>query len=209
MAGGPIYKGGIPFYKPGVRFKGNAGVTTGAGAPTNGTSGTGAGKFDIGSIYLDTTNGNAYVNQGTKASPTWVCTTAAAAGMSSVVSQRQLKYAVLSLTGAAVHAAAVGMVNPEGAADVTVVGATVDITTHATAASGSIDVGWTSGSITTASATIQDGILVGSGVTVPVSYVTATPVVHWTNGTWITVSDDGTADVTGFVGKLYIAYIID
>lgn len=71
MAGGPIYKGGIPFYKPGVRFKGNAGVFAGAGAPTNGTSGTGVGKFDLGSMYQDSTNGNVWVNQGSKASPSW------------------------------------------------------------------------------------------------------------------------------------------
>jgi hypothetical protein len=119
-----------------------------------------------------------------------------------------LKYATLALVGATVHAGAVGIVNPEGTADVILVRATVDITTHATAASGSIDVGWTAGSITTASATIQDGILVGSGVTVPISYVTATPVVHWTHGTWVTVSDDGTADVTGMVGILYLEYIL-
>lgn len=42
-----------------------------AGAPTNGTSGTGAGFAGIGSMYTNTTNGNTYINTGTKASPTW------------------------------------------------------------------------------------------------------------------------------------------
>lgn len=44
----------------------------GAAAPTDGTSGTGAGEAGKGSRYLDTTNGNAYQNIGTKASPVWL-----------------------------------------------------------------------------------------------------------------------------------------
>lgn len=43
----------------------------GAGAPTNGTSGTGAKVAGIGSTYTDTTNKRRYINRGTKASPTW------------------------------------------------------------------------------------------------------------------------------------------
>jgi hypothetical protein len=42
-----------------------------AGAPVNGTSGTGAGFVGIGSVYINTTNGARYINTGTKASPTW------------------------------------------------------------------------------------------------------------------------------------------
>lgn len=72
MAGGPIYKGGIPYFKPGIRFQKNAGVFSGTGAPTNGTSGTGVGKFGKGSIYIDYTNGKQYFNTGTQSSPTWV-----------------------------------------------------------------------------------------------------------------------------------------
>jgi len=44
---------------------------TGADAPTNGTSGTGAGKAGPGSMYFRT-NGSVYSNTNTKASPTWV-----------------------------------------------------------------------------------------------------------------------------------------
>jgi len=43
----------------------------GTGTPTNGTSGTGAGFAGPGSFYFDYTNGIAYVNRGTKLSPTW------------------------------------------------------------------------------------------------------------------------------------------
>jgi hypothetical protein len=42
-----------------------------AGAPTNGTSGTGAGKAPTGAKLIDTTNGIDYINTGTQASPVW------------------------------------------------------------------------------------------------------------------------------------------
>lgn len=46
-------------------------VLYGAGAPTNGTAGTGAGYMDIGNYYWDTTNKASYVNTGTLLSPVW------------------------------------------------------------------------------------------------------------------------------------------
>ncbi len=134
--------------------------------------------------------------------------------VTAVKSARVEKVATLALTGAAVHAAAVGIVSPE-AVDVLVTGIYVALTTHATAASGAIDVGWSSVSITTASDTIADGLAVGSGVTAPIAYTANNQagangkfVTYWTAGTWITVSDDGTADVTGMVATLYIKYIL-
>lgn len=42
-----------------------------AGAPTNGTSGTGAGNAGPGSLLIDTTNSKLYINTNTLASPTW------------------------------------------------------------------------------------------------------------------------------------------
>ena len=54
------------------------GVTTIAGVPVDGTSGTGAGVLGKGSLALDTTNGKIYVNGGTLASPTWKLVTSAA-----------------------------------------------------------------------------------------------------------------------------------
>lgn len=44
---------------------------TNEGAPTSGTSGTGAGYCGIGALLTDVTNGKLYINTGTKASPTW------------------------------------------------------------------------------------------------------------------------------------------
>jgi hypothetical protein len=46
-------------------------ITTGSGAPTNGTSGTGVGLTGPGSLYIRTATGVVYVNTNTKASPTW------------------------------------------------------------------------------------------------------------------------------------------
>ena len=43
----------------------------GSGAPTDGTSGTGAGFASTGSVYTDVATGTAYRNVNTKASPTW------------------------------------------------------------------------------------------------------------------------------------------
>lgn len=47
------------------------------GVPTDGTTGTGAGICGKGSLCTDFTNGNLYINAGTKASPTWKLVTKA------------------------------------------------------------------------------------------------------------------------------------
>jgi len=46
-------------------------IMYGAGAPSDGTSGTGAGLYHPGSLYIDTTGAKLYINTNTKASPTW------------------------------------------------------------------------------------------------------------------------------------------
>jgi len=51
-------------------------VFANAGTPTDGTSGTGAGKAAPGSYCLDSTNARTYQNIGTKASPVWLLVTA-------------------------------------------------------------------------------------------------------------------------------------
>lgn len=67
----PVYRGGRPFIKPGIRTGNNTGVFNIAGAPVDGTSGTLVGVAGPGSILMRT-NGAVYVNTNTKASPTWV-----------------------------------------------------------------------------------------------------------------------------------------
>lgn len=54
-------------------------VLVGTAAPTNGTSGTGAGDADAGSIYIRQSGSNSkiYINGNTKASPTWNLVTSA------------------------------------------------------------------------------------------------------------------------------------
>lgn len=46
-------------------------MIAGDGAPSDGTSGDGAGFAGPGSLYSDYTNGKLYINTNTKASPTW------------------------------------------------------------------------------------------------------------------------------------------
>ena len=47
-------------------------IITNAGVPVDGTSGTGAGFAGPASLCLDRTNGKAYINTGTRASPVWI-----------------------------------------------------------------------------------------------------------------------------------------
>lgn len=72
-----INKGGVQFFKKGIRVAVQVRVgMSGAGAPTNGTSGTGAGSSALaagpGSTYCNTTTGFWYVNVNTALSPLWV-----------------------------------------------------------------------------------------------------------------------------------------
>jgi len=46
-------------------------ILYGAGAPTDGTSGTHVGLASPGTLYIDTTNAKLYINTNTAASPTW------------------------------------------------------------------------------------------------------------------------------------------
>lgn len=57
-----------------LRDAANAGVflLVNAGAPVNGTSGTGVGLAGPGCLLSDTTNKLLYINTNTMASPTWV-----------------------------------------------------------------------------------------------------------------------------------------
>ena len=204
----PIYKGGAPFQKVHTRFKNSVCafiVPTTAAAPTNGTSGTGAGKAGPSSVAADAL-GNIYVNTGTKASPTWSLVQAAGGG---IQSGRMEKTAVFPL--ATVHAAVNGFVNPESF-DVMINSITILVTTVATAAA-KIDVGVSSVSISTASDNLADGLDVHSGTAPLVVAPNAQAGTngkfqqYWTAGTWLTVSDDATGDCTGFVGSVYVSYV--
>lgn len=64
----PIYKGGRPFFKPGLRFGNNTGLFNTSSAPVDGT--TLANVAGPGSL-LQRSNGSLYINTNTKASPAW------------------------------------------------------------------------------------------------------------------------------------------
>ena len=46
-------------------------VLSGSGAPTNGTAGTGVGSANSGALYIDTTNGDLYINRNSSSSVSW------------------------------------------------------------------------------------------------------------------------------------------
>ncbi len=80
MAG--IYKGRRPWFSSFLRYPHSVNMPRiGSGAPTNGTSGTGAGVDGPGSLYIDYVTGSWYVNSNTKLSPTW----SAGAGISGAI----------------------------------------------------------------------------------------------------------------------------
>lgn len=64
---------GIVAGRGGVNIGNGAYLFTGTAAPTDGTSGTGAGWAAPGSVYIrcSTTNSKIFVNTNTTASPTW------------------------------------------------------------------------------------------------------------------------------------------
>lgn len=64
---------GAGSFEAGIHLGGNQWIIGAEAAPTNGTSGDGAGWAGPGSMYIDRTasTGKAYINTNTKASPTW------------------------------------------------------------------------------------------------------------------------------------------
>ncbi len=60
-----------PLLIPYLRTEDGVEIRSGLGAPTDGTSGTGAGDSAPGSFYIDATNAQWYMNGGTTAAPQW------------------------------------------------------------------------------------------------------------------------------------------
>ena len=55
----------------GLKLANDVVILTNAGAPTDGTTGTGVARCGPGSLCIDYTNAKIYINTNTKASPTW------------------------------------------------------------------------------------------------------------------------------------------
>jgi hypothetical protein len=68
----------LAILKADVRMSNDVCIMQLAGVPVDGGSGTGANFAGPGSLCIDTTNKNAYINAGSKASPTWKLITRAA-----------------------------------------------------------------------------------------------------------------------------------
>ena len=74
MSFGPLSAAVLPLGAPpsaSALAGGSVVVLSGAGAPTNGGSGTGAGSANSGALYLDLTNGDLYINRASSSSVSW------------------------------------------------------------------------------------------------------------------------------------------
>lgn len=179
----------------------------GTGAPTNGTSGTGAGKAVVGSTYVNFTTGDTYRNTNTKASPTWVLSfgvTQSAFGLS-FFKMARAKYD-FAVDGGAVSTLtpAITAALPDNAV---IVGGTVNSTTAVlSSGSATLAVGTTAGSsasailAATAKASLSLDALINA---VPVF---ATPVKLTAAGS-INVTI-GTAALTAGVVEVTLLYFV-
>lgn len=136
------------------------------------------------------------------------------AAFGTVTFDRGVKTAVVSLTGAAIHAGTGGVVawqNPE-ASSILVLRAVLNLTTVATGAC-TLDVGVTATSATTSSDTLLDGVDANAAIGVfdsMDSLLDAAANAHaqlLASGKWVTI-DEKTGDATGLVAKLYVQYVV-
>jgi len=136
------------------------------------------------------------------------------AAFGTVSFDRGVKTAVVSLTGAAIHAGTGGVVawqNPE-AGSILVLRVVLNLTTVATGAC-TLDVGVTPTSATTTSDTLLDGVDANAAIGVfdsmdPLLDTSANAHAQLlASGKWVTI-DEKTGDATGLVAKLYIQYIV-
>lgn len=136
------------------------------------------------------------------------------AAFGTVTFDRGVKTAVVSLTGAAIHAGTGGVVawqNPE-ASSILVLRAVLNLTTVATGAC-TLDVGVTGTSATTTSDTLLDGVDANAAIGV---FDSMDPALDsganahaqlLASGKWVTI-DEKTGDATGLVAKLYVQYVV-
>lgn len=110
----------------------NVWVVADAGAPVNGTSGTGVGMLGPGSSYTDTNTGFSYINIGTISSPIWVMTDGPVQGNGGlgVIGNAKMTYDF------AVDGGAVSVITPANSPTIPInaiiLGGTIDITTTLT-----------------------------------------------------------------------------
>lgn len=103
-----------------------------AGAPVNGTSGTGVGMLGPGSVYTDTGTGFSYVNVGTISSPIWLMTDGPVQGSGglAVIGNAKMTYDF------AVDGGAISVITPANSPtlpiNAIILGGTIDITTTLT-----------------------------------------------------------------------------
>jgi hypothetical protein len=131
-----------------------------------------------------------------------------AAGMAAAGS-RVKKVAKVALAGAAIHGGVQAWQNPEGAA-IVINRVTVDATTKSTAA-GTLSVGATATSATTASANLIDTLDVGTAAgtfdNLQNPGTNGKQLQRLAGGKWVTFGE-ASGNVTGLVGSLFVEYFL-
>lgn len=180
-----------------------------AGTPTNGTSGTLAGKAGVGALLLDYTNGALYINTGTKASPLWSSASGAVAAIGGLgnISNAKMTYDFATDGGAQ------GLITPTNSptipAKAIILGGAIDITTTLTSGgSATIALGTSAGSSATALKAATAVATWAAGVTVPV-------VPVFTAATYLKLTAAGrptltvaTADLTAGKFDVNLVYVL-
>lgn len=168
---------------------------TDSGAPTNGTSGTGAGLAAPGSTYTDYTNKATYVNRGTLASPIW----------------NLLQFTARALWDFAVDGGTIGTITP--AQNYTlpnkaiIIGGIADVITTFVGATATIAIGTSAGS---SSSSLKAATAVGTyaaGLVALVPVFTAASAVKLTAAGAITITI-ATANLTAGKMGIQLCYLL-
>lgn len=178
------------------------GHATGSGAPTNGTSGTLAGKAAIGCTYFDYASGNNWCNVGTKASPVWSPEGQVIVDLTSVN--------LLAMNGAPVAVVAA----PPAGYSIILNNLLVQMTRTATAyaAGGTVNLVYHGGSVVAHAGAVPAAVLTTAGAAVTLmqlgpAVVSTGTVVPTATGLDITNNTQAFTTGTGTM-RLYIAYSI-
>lgn len=180
---------------------------TNAGAPTNGTSGTGANLCGPGTPLFDTVNKVAYINQGTLASPIWNLYTPNSTAISGL--------GVLGLAKAqydfSVDGGAISTITPAKNAIIPskaiILGGIIDVLTTFVGATATISIGTSAGS---SAASLKAATAVASytaGLLAVVPVFTAATMVKMSAAGQVTLTI-ATAALTAGKANVIIAYVM-
>jgi hypothetical protein len=170
-------------------------ILTNPGAPVNGVAGTFAGQAGTGSTLIDYTNGVAYINVGTLASPIWAADSGPVTGLGGLGSLANAKMTYdFTVDGGAATSTIVPANSPTLPSGAIILGGTVDVTVACVGA-GSISLGTTAGS----------GVASLKAATAAATYAinTQQPIIPvFTAATYLKLTAAGRLSLTTSVGTI-------